>query len=370
MPEVDIGDGGEDWIFNGEFDALTMNDNGPTSLFTNVAYLLPVHHMARIVLRRLFPKPGPDGKSVHLMLIIGTEVTFILDDKANLLLIHAPGDAQLPVTFTENWLGEPLRILFGQLIYPRFVARGTGTYVMNWVRPSPPWSRYADACALWQGPEALTNRDGFWDSYARLLAYIASARDFEANKITELYVEVIRASAGSRWVWALTYASAAEGIVNLIFPRGSQRPDMDASEIEKLKLGIDLFKAHIDLWTGDSRLNGPAKAAAARILDTTAAIGLRQLRENGWVTADQDRSVEHASQPCYARDIGVAVFSAKDDKLLLDLSELLHALTRRIIASIDPTRGTISMEPPPERGPARLPDNCPNDQEPVDKICN
>lgn len=359
IPEVDPGERGEDWIFTGEFDAVTVNDDGPTSVFTNVAYLLPVHHTARIVLRRFFPKPGLDGQCVHRISVLGTDVTFTLDDEANTLLIHAPGTTQLPVTFAENWLGEPLRILFGQPIYPRLIARGTGTYVMNWIRPSPPWSTRADACALWQGEKALIDKDGFWTSYARLLAYIASARCFEANPITELYGEVIQASDGSRWVWALTYASAVEGLVNLIFPRGSRRSDMAAREIEHLESEIKKFKAHVDLWAGDPRLKGPAKAAAARMLETSAAIGLRQLRDDGWITADQYEAWSALRNNVMHGKLVSPYSSAKDDKLLLDLSGLLHALTRRIIASVEPATGKTSVPLPPVNSSdsqAKMPD--------------
>jgi hypothetical protein len=350
IPKVDPGDCGGDWIFTGDFDALTVNDDGPTPLFTDVAYLLPVHHVARIVLRRFFPEPGLDRRSVHKLSVLGTEVTFTLDDEADLLMIHAPGTSQLPVTLTENWLGEPLRVLFGQLIYPRFVARGTGTYVMNWIRPSPSWSRHADACALWQGDRALIDRDGFWDSFARLLAYIGRARDFEANTITDFYVEVIQASKGSRWIWALTYASAAEGLVNLIFPRGSRRTDIAAFEIANLETEVDKFKKYIDLWTGDTRLKNPAKAAASHIIETSVAIGLRQLRDDGWVSADQYKAWSTLRNDVMHGRLVSPYSSAEDDKRLLDLSGLLHALTRRIIASVDPATGTTSVPPPPAGG--------------------
>ena len=281
------------------------------------------------------------------MRILGTEVTFTLNDQADLLLIHAQGKGQLRVTLTENWLGEPLRILFGQLIYPRYVARGTGTYVINWIRPSPPWSKVADACALWRGDAALIDRAGFWDNYARLLAYVVSAGDYEANTITDFYVEVIQAASGSRWVWALTYASAAEGLVNLIYPRGSRRSDLEAVELSKLEAAVDAFKRYVELWTGDARLKGPAKEAASRMLETTAAIGLRQLRDDGWVTVDQYQAWRDLRNDVMHGTLVSPYSSAEDDKLLLDLSDLLHALTRRIIAGVDPATGAVSVPPRP-----------------------
>ncbi len=145
-------------MFTGSFEALTFDDRGAVPLETRTAYLLPAEGRARTFLRRLFPRPGRDGFSAHRMVILDTEVTFTLDDPANLLLIDLPGDGGLPVTMPENWLGDPLRILFGQLIYPRFVARGIRDRRMNWIRPSPPWSTETGACGLWQTATSTIGR--------------------------------------------------------------------------------------------------------------------------------------------------------------------------------------------------------------------
>ena len=345
IPHVDLEDFAGEWIFTGQVDVLAADDIGPSAQFTHVGFLLPQRHAIRMVLRCFFPDPGPDGRAVHRMSILGTEVTFTLDQAANLLLVHAPKSNLLPLTMTENWLGEPLRILFGQLIYPRFVARGTGALVMHSVRPSPAWSDQAGTCGLLQGEGALTDRDGFWDSYARLLGFIAQADHFEAHTITQFYGEVIEAANGSRWVWALTYASAAEGLVNLICPRGTRRSDITMSEMARLDAELERFKRYLDRWTGEPSLKDRAKGAASRILETSAAIGLRQLRDDGWVTADQYRAWDTLRNSVMHGALVSPYSSAQDDKLLLDLAGLLHALTRRIIASVDPVSGVISDTP-------------------------
>lgn len=334
-----------EWVFTGNFDALTIDDCGPTPLETHAAYLLPAEGRARIFLRRLFPKAEPGAGSVFTMQVLDTEVTFTLDDRANLLMIHAPGTGKLPVTMTENWLGEPLRILFGQLIYPRFVARGIGTGRMNWVRPSPSWSTETGACGLWQSRASTMKPAQFWDSYARLLAYIAHAGDHEAHAITDFYVEVIQAASGSRWVWALTYASAAEGLINLLFPRGSRRSDLEAVDLIKLASEVDAFKAYVDLWSGDARLKDPAKGAAVRMLETTAMIALRQLRKEGWITPDNFKAWKTIRNDVMHGALVSPYSSAEDDALLLNLSELFHALTRRIVAGVDPATGALGIPP-------------------------
>lgn len=71
------------------------------------------------------------------LLINGAALNLKLDDDADLLVMHAsPSDALRP-TFTENCLSEPLRILFGQLIWPRFADPGTGRSVGFVLRYEP-----------------------------------------------------------------------------------------------------------------------------------------------------------------------------------------------------------------------------------------
>lgn len=138
--------------------------------------------------------------------IDGAELHLVFDDDADLLIMLAPASNILFPPFAENWLCEPLRILFGQPIYPRFVLRQSTKQSMNWVRPSPVWPRQSKASALWQGPKQLSDRDGFWESYRRLLSYITCGHDpkgvpiWEANRRIQFYIEVIQVACGSRWV--------------------------------------------------------------------------------------------------------------------------------------------------------------------------
>lgn len=356
-PKVQVADTDRVWTIDGNFEDLTILEPGPCRPGTDAVFLLPAHHIGRIILRRFFGPEDADGRANHTMTVLGVEVTFALDDTAHLLTISAPGTPALIAGLAENWFGEPLRILFGQLVFPRYVSRAIGIQTMNCIRPTPKWSDASNACALWQGERSLIDREQFWESYGRLLAYIAAARDenghpnFEANKITELYGEVIQAAHGSRWVWALTYASAAEGLIEIIYPDRKLRPDMAATEIEDLRAAIGRFKQHIDLWTGDPRLKEPAKAAASRMLEATARIGLRQLRDTGWVTPDQFTAWDKLRNHVMHGKLVSPYSSEEDDKLLLDLSGLLHALTKRIIAGVDPSTGAFA---PSSSAPAGL----------------
>lgn len=59
----------------------------------------------------------------YLQHTLGSDIAFHYDSASGLLSVNVPASPQLPLTYTENWIGEPLRIMFGQLIYPRLVAR-------------------------------------------------------------------------------------------------------------------------------------------------------------------------------------------------------------------------------------------------------
>jgi hypothetical protein len=203
---------------------------------------------------------------------------------------------------------------------------------MVFIRPSPQWNARSGAAGLWVGDQTLVDKDGFWETYSRLLTYIASERDraghpnLEANKLTELYGEVIDAAQGSRWVWALTYASAAEGLVRLIVPKGTRRADVKSEDVESLR-------EHIDGWSGDPRLKEIAKNAASRMLETSAVQALRDLRDKGAIASDQFKAWDRIRNQVMHGSLVSSYSSAEDDKLLLDLADLLHSLTRALIFS-------------------------------------
>ena len=83
------------------------------------------------------------------------------------------------------------------------------------------------------------------------------------------------------------------------------------------------------------------------MLETSAAIGLRQLRDNGWITVDQYRAWKILRNNVVHGTLVSPYSSAEDDKLLLDLSGLLNAITRRVITGVDPATGDISVPSPP-----------------------
>jgi hypothetical protein len=106
------------------------------------------------------------------------------------LWIIATTSAELRHPFLENWLSEPFRIMMGQLIFPRLVARnfGDGT-AQVWLRPSYRQNRNARIASLMMGKSSWEASD-FWVLYGRILTLIAKSVDadghpnFEAHAVT------------------------------------------------------------------------------------------------------------------------------------------------------------------------------------------
>jgi len=333
LPSVCPGDPGAAWTFTGECEAAWLVDEPPPRPVTEDLFLLPRHHRSRVVLRRFFPTPSVPGAAVERCLdVAGNEIVFTLYDDVDMLTITAPATRTLPLTYTENWLAEPLRIMFGQLAYPRIVARGQDERTTISIRPSTKWDAKSDTCGLWGGVRELTDEAGFWSTYAALLRRIAEHREadghpnFEPNKVTRLYEEIIQAAHSSRWIWALAHASAVEAVVLLMIPRGIPRAGADPTMVE------DICK-HIDKWTGaDAHLKQVAKNAARRTLETSVVQALRDLRDTGALTHDQFKAWDKLRNQVMHGSLVSPYSSAEEDKLLLDLSDLLHAVTRKLVS--------------------------------------
>ena len=318
------------WTFSGEVDALSLIEEGDFEPGVECIYPLPQSHRARIILRRFIGDATERDPSVQLD-VFGSQVRIELDDKRDeLRIIGTASDAMQP-TLLENWVGEPLRILFGQPVYPRYVARRSRDRSMNWVRPSPTWNEATDHVALWQGPRQFIDRERFWQAYRRLLAHIARCDGFEAHRLTSLYEELMDAANGSRWVWALTYASKAEALLDMLGLPGTPRADMSDPQREDLAKEIATFREFMDQWEGSLEIAEAAKRAAARLSETSAAQALRALVAKGIVQRDEYDAWNSLRNRVMHGNLVSPYSSAKDDKLLLDLAGLCRSLTWHLI---------------------------------------
>jgi hypothetical protein len=283
---------GPDWVFNGEIGSLSVNDKGDAvsrEAGAELVFSIPPEHPMAFAIARFTVLDHSSGRRLrkHTMEVLGSSIRFTYDASAQTLAIVATQSPGLSPPYAEKWLSEPLRILFGQPVYPRLVARnfGDGSAFVS-IRPSPPLVRGATWAALWKGEDLTQDKITFWADYAQLLTFIACARDetgnpnFEPHKITRLYEEIVRAARGSRWVWALTFASSIEALALMLTPKGTKPTEAEASAIAGLV-------KHINGWDGDAGLKRAAISAVHRTAETTTTRSLRKLVGRGVITEPQ-----------------------------------------------------------------------------------
>jgi hypothetical protein len=167
--------------------------------------------------------------------------------------------------------------------------------------------------------------------YAALLTFVATARDkggdsnWSGTKVTHLYEEVIQASLGSRWIWALAFASTVEGLVKQIVPKGTKRAGSDDDAIASLS-------KHIAEWPGkNAHMKSVAIGAVARTAETSANQALRDLQKALIVSKDQVKAWEKMRNKVMHGSLISRYSTEEEDKLLLDLAGLMHALTKHVV---------------------------------------
>ena len=332
------------WTFTGTIESLAADEAADfISKDSGVELLFPLRagdpmtvHLARYVRSDL---SFEELRFEYEIEVLESKIRFVYERENSALLVTSSHSKQFSAPFAENWLSEPLRILFGQLIYPRLVARNVGNG-RAWVsvRRSPDLVSGAGWVALWGRKDCNSpNNDSFWSSYAALLRYIALDRaksgmpNFEANKITRLYEECIQAARGSRWVWALTFASSVEGLTTLSIqcspePAAEERAAHSA-EVDE----IEIFIKYVQDIPGEDRHKKIAASALRRSVSMTTIRALRRMKTAGIITKKQ-LSAWEAIRHAVMHGSLVSPYSTKeeDEKLLL-LAEMLHGLTHEMI---------------------------------------
>ena len=255
-----------------------------------------------------------DGKEIqqtreagrHAIQVLGSEITFSYLPESPALYVTASISTDLSHPYLENWLSEPLRILVGQLIYPRFVARNFGNRrAVVSIRPSPLRIQYAGLASL-LGEDPVIADSRFWETYATLLALIARARDqhghpnFQNHRLTQFYEEIVQSTKGSRWVQCLTLASSAEGIAKMLVRPAERQSDFSREDIANLKKVVAS-------WDGDEELR---KRVVAEIERTSQRTIARIPARPGWAFRSirgRISRLDRRSTSSHARQFSVAV---------------------------------------------------------------
>ena len=332
-PQVEAAPSSGDWVFTGSIEALMPEDESSTvaqESTTEVVFAFPVNSPMRRMMPYLLARSETDRDQPLVVEVLGSRLCLTYQPPEGALTVAIKHTEAFPPTYTENWLGEPLRIMFGQLIYPRLVARNLGGgRTVVFVRPSPGFLPEASWAALWRGgsPEA------FWKLYTLLLTFVATARsgagqrNWEPNKVTRLYEEIIQASRGSRWIWALTFASAIEALVRMLYPRGTPHPEADEAQAAALV-------SHIDAWEGSARLKTIARSAVQRSSELPTTAALRLLRREGVVAPPQYAAWDAVRNAVMHGSLLSPYSVEEEDERLLALVTLFHTLTREVAVRV------------------------------------
>ncbi len=265
----------------------------------------------------------------HILMLLGSKIEFFKEPEGDALWVTANASTDLPHLCLENWLSEPLRILFGQLIYPRLVARnlGNGTAHVS-IRPSPRPFHNSSVGAL-MASEAVPVSGRFWELYTALLTMIAMTRnssgmpDFQSHQVTRFYEEIIQASQGSRWVLCMTLASAAEGVCKLLM-----KPEDQASEFTETD--IKSMKKAICLWKGNKALKERTLQEVTRLGRKGAGKFMRDLVKKGVLESKHEAAWNAVRYKVMHGNLINPWSTEEEDQQIIALAELVHTLTRKL----------------------------------------
>jgi hypothetical protein len=326
------------WFLTGRVSSLLTIASGPT-VSADPGVELVFQPGLRIPMTKWMTSiSSVDGEEVgrrrrpaqHALTILGSEIRFFYTPADDWLWATAKTSEKLPHPHAENWLSEPLRVLLGQLVFPRLVARNFGNgKAQVWLRRSPRrFKNYWSACLIEEDP--LFDRRKFWELYASYLTLIAESRDergnrnFEANPITRFYEEIIQATRGSRWVQCLTLASTGEAITRMLMGPGEQKPEFPPEEVESLK---KIVKA----WKGDGNLRDRTLRDIARAGQTSMGKYLRSLVNSNVLTEGNIDAWSEVRNKVMHGNLVSNWPTKEEDKRILALGNLVHRLTRELI---------------------------------------
>jgi len=326
------------WPLTGKLKSLVTKYSGPwvstepgVELIFYPNFLLPMDKEMETV-------TSIDGKKIQWRRSAGQQTIHVLDSEIR--FFYTPSDKALWITATtsdklrhpyaENWLSEPLRVLLGQLVFPRLVARnlGDGTAQVS-LRSSLPPLRNSGIASLVGGDPIGVGAE-FWELYASLLTLISEAKDgkglpdLQSHRITRFYEEIIQATRGSRWVLCLTLASVGEGLAKMLIRPAEQKSDFTEEDIESLKTTIAK-------WEGDKGLQGRMLAEIARAGERSVGRYLRDLVQRGVLEHSNERAWSSVRHSVMHGNLVTPWATEDEDKRLLDLADLVHRLTREIM---------------------------------------
>jgi hypothetical protein len=331
---------GEEWLLTGQVDSMMkgedVQDGDAISSVENIFEIPRSTAMGQVLARVLGTPQSQDnpGRRERVLDVLGTQIRFCYDPNSRQLAVSAPTSSAFFHPYAENALAQPLRIMFGQLVFPRLIARNFGQgRAMISLRRTPGFIRNESFAALLASsmPSIDGEAENFWKLYTQILSYVVEERgsddspNFESNSVTRFHEELNQATRGTRWVWALTLASVVEGQTKMLVQPKERRDDVDEAAIASLC-------KHIAEWHGDKQLSARATQAVKQATDLTTTRVLIRLRDAGIVTVAQFASWKALRNAVMHGSLISPWSTEEEDQKIMDLAELVRALTLQIVA--------------------------------------
>ena len=338
-------------VCSGRAEGLSLDTPSFSDVGTEILLLIPERHWLRNALAVSFPPPDEVGICRYSMEIAGSQLEFEYERATHSLTITIVGNETFPQTYTEGWLSEPLRMLLGQLAFPRVIVRSNPDRAMVMIPQIRHWHGEADHYSLLDPAATFEDAKLIFEMYGELLEFVANARDengnrnFDRNPLTLFYEELAQSMRGSRWIMTLTLASAVEGALNLLFPADSFDESVNVAELESLK-------RHIDNWDGHSEstkvsiaaLKDRAKGAVSYTAELTTIKRLRLLARQKKVATDEVRAWEKVRHKVAHGNIFSPFSSEENDRLIFSLMSLFRRIAGLIaLGRNPPSAGLVGL---------------------------
>ncbi|EJT04435.1 hypothetical protein [Rhizobium sp. CCGE 510] len=279
-----------------------------------------LHHLVR------------SGRTVH---VFGEEIRFLYDRPHGTLWATVGGSGRFRFPFAENWLVEPFRILFAQLVYPRLIARndGNGRAAVS-VRTTSSFLPNTRWITLWSNDTRYTDCDGFWALYASILAFVVRSHegaedpDLDSTIVTELYEQIVLATQGSRWVWAMVIASSIENLLTKLMPEHGVNPSAKLADLEALS-------GHVRAWQGDANLRNSLLDTLARRRNLSPKNVLTAMKRARIISKGEFDAWEGLRNKSMHGNPISDYASSEADATMHELASLLHKVTLAVVNRVD-----------------------------------
>ncbi|WP_143279348.1 hypothetical protein [Bradyrhizobium ottawaense] len=310
---------GDQSIIEGKLTSLMVDQplGSPNSSTEFIFHADHLHPLARVM--------GTNRLQQKEIDLLGSKIKFAYERENKVVSITVPHSDQLPPTWTENWIAEPLRIMFGQCVAPRLAARNIGGMAIIHILPQPALD-VASWSSFWRDEKA----ESFFDTYARLLQFIAlapDARKVEINEVTRFYDELARVAGSSRWVMSLTLAGCTEGLAMLLRP--FLKTELVAQEKADSKAAAALVEK-IEALEGDNELK-KAAVAALRPKGMSTERTLKWMAQADVITHDQLATWRKLRNSVMHGKILYPYASQEEDARMLQLMDVVRSLTDELL---------------------------------------